>query len=549
MKKILALALVLCLALTAVSASAADLLSAGDTYPLNTDKTITWYVQDCLTPHTDFASWHDSPFHNNLMTLTGVNIEWSFPTTGSTASTFTNTVLADPSNLPDILGGYFTDNATQYLDDELIWDLTPYLEEYAPAYYHWLQTNETFDKAVKDDNGRYYSFGFFREDGGWNDSYLGPVCRQDWLDECGLEIPTTISELENVIRVFHEKYGAVFTASWTRFPYMGFAGAFGAASNCSNDVRYIFTIRDGEVVCDQTTDEWRAWATWFAKLYKEGLVDTDILTLDDTSVKTKVENGQSGVAITSMGQMNNWNKEMDAQGNGTPWIGIPNPTADDGSLSAIFGGPGIGSQTYVISKCADEETMKLCLQVLDYAYTQEGFMFWNYGLQAESYDDPSGSYYIDENGDVQYTALVAEDTSSDPLYKYNGAMWGSACIQSTWSLYLKNSTAAIEANNTWFYLGYGKTAETADMDEVLRVTTAWKWPTGATFTTDEADTLDLYTASLTTYLQEQCVAFLTGNNDITDDAAWESFKTSLEQYHLSDVLAIRQACYDRYASR
>ena len=45
------------------------------------------------------------------------------------------------------------------------------------------------------------------------------------------------------------------------------------------------------------------------------------------------------------------------------------------------------------------------------------------------------------------------------------------------------------------------------------------------------------------------MAFLTGNNDITDDAAWESFKTSLEQYHLSDVLAIRQACYDRYASR
>ena len=37
MKKLLALALVLCMALTAVSAFAADLLPAGDRYPLNTD--------------------------------------------------------------------------------------------------------------------------------------------------------------------------------------------------------------------------------------------------------------------------------------------------------------------------------------------------------------------------------------------------------------------------------------------------------------------------------------------------------------------------------
>ena len=61
---------------------------------------------------------------------------------------------------------------------------------------------------MKDDQGRYYTFGFFREDGGWNDTYEGPVVRKDWLEECGLEIPKTISEFENVIRVFNEKYGA-----------------------------------------------------------------------------------------------------------------------------------------------------------------------------------------------------------------------------------------------------------------------------------------------------------------------------------------------------
>ena len=90
----------------------------------------------------------------------------------------------------------------------IIWDLTDYIQEYAPDYYAFLQTNPAYDKAMKDDQGRYYTFGFFREDGGWNDTYEGPVVRKDWLDECGLEVPKTISEFENVIRVFNEKYGA-----------------------------------------------------------------------------------------------------------------------------------------------------------------------------------------------------------------------------------------------------------------------------------------------------------------------------------------------------
>lgn len=43
------------------------------------------------------------------------------------------------------------DNAAQYIDDEIIWDLTDYIQEYAPDYYAFLQTNPAYDKAMKDD--------------------------------------------------------------------------------------------------------------------------------------------------------------------------------------------------------------------------------------------------------------------------------------------------------------------------------------------------------------------------------------------------------------
>ena len=541
MKKILALVLSLCLVLAAFPAFAVELLSGADTYPLNSDKTITWYSQDSHNIHTDFADWHDSPFHVNLSKQVGVNIEWVLPTTGTDGATFTNTLMADPSTLPNIMEAYFMGSAQQYLDDEVIWDLTPYIQEYAPAYYAFLQSNPAYDKAMKTDDGRYYAFGFFREDGGWNDSYQGPVVRKDWLEECGLEIPKTISEFENVIRVFNEKYnGAVFTAAFNpRFWQMGLSGAFGAYGNVNSS--YMFTVNDGKVSLGQTSDEYRAWLSWFSKLYKEGLVDTDLLTVDDTTVKTKVLTGGSGIAMTSMGQLNNWNKAMEANGDGTPWIGIPYPTADDGSLYSIFGGTGIGSITGCITKTADEETMKLCLQILDYAYTQEGFLYWNYGIEGDS-------WVMDETtGLPKWTALVAEDTSTDPMIKYNGSTWSGSCIQATNLLYLKNSQLAIEANDAWFYLGMGR--DTEELDKVREITSGHKWPNGVTFTTEESDELDLYTANLGTYVAEQCTSFLVGNVDVNDDAAWNAYLEGLNTYKLPRVLEIYQACYDRYLAR
>ena len=110
-----------------------------------------------------------------------------------------------------------------------------------------------------------------------------------------------------------------------------------------------------------------------------------------------------------------------------------------------------------------------------------------------------------------------------------------------------DNQASIDANDAWFYLGMGR--DTEDMARVLEVTSGHKWPTGVTFTTEESDELDLYTANLGTYVTEQCTAFLLGNKDVNDDAEWDAYIKGLDQYHLDRVLALRQACYDRYLSR
>ncbi len=506
----------------------------GVAYPLNSDKTVSWYVQDGFAPHEKFSDVSQSPFHTGLAEKLGVEIDWLFPTTGSDGGTFTTTLLADPESLPNIMSGYFTDNANQYLEDEIIWDLTDYIQEYAPDYYAWLQTNPAYDRAMKTDNGQYYGFGFFREDGGWNDTYLGPVVRKDWMEECELEIPKTISEFENVIRVFHEKYGATFDAAYSRFWSEGVAGAFGAYG-CA-DAGYGWYVKDGKVGLGQAEEEWRAYVSWLNQLWSEGLVDQDILTEDDTTVKTKIHNDKCGIAITSMGQLNNWNKEREADGKEEVWIGIPYPKSEDGEISSVFGGFGIGSQTTVVTKNTDEETMKLCLQMLNYSYTDDGFLYWNYGTEGTSWE-------YDASGVPAFTSLVTDDSDSDPMLKYNGLTYYGPGIQASNLLYLKNSQTACDADSAWFYVWPD------DEEKNLAVTGGWRWPTGITFTTEEADELDEIAQNISTYVNESFAAFFTGTKDINDDAVWEQYLGDLETYNLSRILEIRQSCYDRYKSR
>lgn len=506
---------------------------AGITYPLD-GGSVSWYAEGNINPHEKYADASESPFHIGLSENLGVDIDWSFPTAGSDGGTFTTTLLADASSLPNIMLTFWMDKANQLLDDEVIWDLTDYIEEFAPDYYAWLQTNPAYDLAMKTDDGRYYAFGFFREDGGWNDTYEGPVVRRDWMDECGLEVPETISEFENVIRVFNEKYGAVFNASYIRYKDSGFSGAFGSYANANSN--YGWYIKDGIVSLAQSESEWRNYVSWQNKLWEEGLIDQDILTEDDTTIKSKIHNDKCGISITTMGQMNNWNKEREAEGKEPVWIGIPYPKADDGTISSVFGGPGIGTHTTVITKSADEETMKLCLKVLNYAYTEEGFLYWNYGTEGVSWE-------YDDKGVPAFSDMVTEDPDTDPITKYNGTTWGAPGIQATNLLHLKNSRASVEADDAWFYVWPD------DKEKNLAVTSGWKWPVGTTFLAEEADELDEISGNIPTYVEESYVAFLNGSKDIDDDTVWNQYLNDLETYNLSRVLEIRQACYDRYKAR
>ena len=508
----------------AASSSAAAASESAPVVEDNKDITLVWWVGQGYTLNEAYGNAADSPFHSGLVEQTGVNIEWQFPTAGTDANQAFNLMLASDT-LPDIIFNNVMADADRYMQEGVIRDLSEHIADYSPAYYKFLQSNPAYDKTMKTDSGKYYGYGFFREDGGWNDTYLGPVVRQDWLRETNLKEPATISEWDTVIRTFKDKYSATLSFAWSRFKSTGISGAFGAYG--AADAKY-YVDDSGKIQLAQAQKEWLDYMVQMNKWWKDGLIDQDILTLDDTAARAKALNGAMGISVTSMGQLTNWDKDAKDAANGAEWTGLQYPKGDDGKLSMVFGGYGIGNVASVITTACTDEELKTAMGLLDYAYTEEGNLYWNYGKKDVSWK------YNDKN-EVEYLPLVTEDPDglNNAISKYGGSTWSGSCIQATRLLYLKNSAVSIAANDLWFYPNKEVTAKSTI-------------PTGVTFTADESTQMDEMANTIGTFVSEMAVKYITGE---ADPSGFDKYLEQLNAMGLSKVLEIRQTAYDRFMAR
>lgn len=258
------------------------------------------------------------------------------------------------------------------------------------------------------------------------------------------------------------------------------------------------------------------------------MIDQDLTINTDAEVRTKVLNGVTGLAYSSMGQLSNWAADAEEAGNGADWRGLQYPKGNDGTLSMVFGGYGIGSVVAVISTSCPDDKLETAMRVLDYAYTEEGNLYWNFGKQGESWD-------YDANGEPAYLDVVVNDPNglNNAISKYGGSTWSGSCIQATKLLYLKNKPVSIEANDLWFYPNEDVSAK-------------WTYPSGVTLTTEESNTLDEVQSAISTYVSEMAVKFMTGEEPLDK---WDAYVEQVKSMGLDTVLEVRQAAYDRFLSR
>lgn len=350
------------------------------TYPLQTDETLSiaiYYESPWAATYDNFA---DTPYAKALQERTGVGIEYQTMADDSAMN-----LLFASGELPDIIqfnAGSYSGGAQKAIQDGIIYPLNDIIEANAPDMLAVLQSNEDYLKSSMTANGDYIGFPFIRGDKILRTS-IGLMIRDDWCGELGIEIPETVDDFYEMLKLFKEKKGASVPLSTTmdRFNQMVNLGLITSGFGLPKASSY---QKDGKVYFGFAQPEYKQVLEYLNKLYTEGLLDQNFSTLDSDTANANIMNGQSGVTVGALsGGLGNYLRTMEGKGEYS-LAGIRSLVANKGDKpmcghvdNAVMGIFGI-----ITPNCKNKE---LAAQFLNYSYTEEGKLFYNFGIEGESY--------------------------------------------------------------------------------------------------------------------------------------------------------------------
>jgi len=486
-------------------------------YPIKAENATLRLWTPMLTYHKDYASEAESPYHQYLSEFTGVKIIWERPAAGEDDEQAYNLLLAS-GDLPDIMYIYGLPNKAEILINEgYIITLDEYMPKYAPALYSYLVKNPDAMKAVKTDSGKLYTFPFFYEDFVWQGSYVGNMINVEFLNQVGLNKPETLDEWIEAFYALKDVSDIVFaTNAAIRLKYF-FANAFGIGVDN-------YYVDDNVVKASFVGDKYYEFLKLARQLYKDGLIDPDFATADTTGftslfVASKVAVGCTGTVTP--GYFYNQIIERDGKWNYEP---IPYPVAKKGDpIRYIQGNPlWIGAGAIITTAC---KNIGLACRFLDYGYTEEGIITWNFGKEGESFE------YV--NGIPKFLPKIteAEEGISLAVSRYTCMTASGPSIMSLEF----NRQRNIEFSN-WM-----TDVCTANAEEAIK----HRMPAVTVTEAEARELADLQTA-IDTYVNEMYIGFIIGSEDLSN---YDKYVANLESMGLKRVLEIKQAQLDRYNAR
>ena len=224
-----------------------------------------------------------------LRELTGVDITVEYY--ANEVATEKLSLALSAGDYPEMIGGWLlqdSDILKYGVNQGIFVPLEDYIEEYAPNIQNLIDNVPGVREAITAPDGHIYSIPYVI-DAPKVDYQIS--INTKWLENLGLEMPTTTEEFYNVLKAFKEQDAngngdpndeipLSFSPTNKNINYM--MGWFGAACD-----EYGMTMEDGEIEFVANTEEFKEGVKYLNKLYSEGLIDSEAFTQDSSQWKAK----------------------------------------------------------------------------------------------------------------------------------------------------------------------------------------------------------------------------------------------------------------------
>lgn len=322
---------------------------------------------------------------------TGVTLKIT-PVTGGDYNTKMNALYA-ANDLPDIFFKFNQEKREMVADGALL-PLSDLIAEYAPEIQKIYDENPELKRTLVD--GEIYSLPRIRRDANWEKGCT-PMIRMDLLEKNGIEKPTTWEGLVDVLAQLKAIYpdmvpwGARGEGRVIGTDSLSWVTSYGADFNAYMDDEGIWHM-------GRIEPEYKDAVLFLKDLVANGILDDEYLT---TEHQTWIEGLSSGKYMfwydnpVFAAQVNAALSSIDPDARFEPLDILENPY---GYVRNYQQATHVAEQFFF---SADTEDPVLLIQFMNWAYGEEGMYTFNYGQEGYS-------YYIDENGDPQWTQEILD---------------------------------------------------------------------------------------------------------------------------------------------
>ncbi|HML45942.1 MAG TPA: extracellular solute-binding protein [Clostridia bacterium] len=477
--------------------------------------------------------WREYTTQKYLSEYTNVYFDFQY-ITGTDWDTQINLRLVS-GDIPDTIITPLTNTQLQTYGEEggMFLNYVDYIDEYMPNMKTAFEKYPDMASLGAMLNGEIYSLAR----NVWTYNIGNPMYyRGDMMAEMGAAVPTTIDEFYNLLVAAKEFYSNVegfypieseiFWLHHNLFPAFGDGVQVGRTNQQSG----YGDNGDGKVTFNYMTDQWRHYLEFFNKLYKEGLIDKEIFTLDSQAVNAKIKAGQclfignAGTQLTA---------DYYASGKVETKVLAPLVSEFTNEPKVLAIAPLSLAGRVINANCKNPEYL---MRYYDMFYTEIadafdgicGITSW-LGLKGTDWD-------ITENGE-NYFRIMPSDTKglSEEEYK-------NKYIVSSEYLGLVVLDVFPINNPTQEMKGYESAASYYPFMKYRLLDGNFK------YSEEENSRLSSLTADITTYVDTVSAQFMSGALEL-NDANWDNYVNTIQSMGIDEVLEIKQAGYDRWLGK
>ena len=261
------------------------------------------FIEDIYT--TDSYAW--------LEEATNVHVDWIESSKVDAKNKLS--ILLASGNYPDIIQGVSGSALSgqeifKYGSQGIFIPMNDLIDEYAYNIKDMLNAEPWVESAITSPDGNIYGLPAVYTDDYHMTMRQKLWVNQKWLDNLGLDIPTTLNEFYDMLVAFKTrdangngdpndeipltgaKRNAEDTALWIMNAFVPAGSQDDSGDSMLNQYEFII---DGKVFFSANTNEFREGLRFIKKLYDEGLLDPAALTQDRDQVKPLVDGGNASL--------------------------------------------------------------------------------------------------------------------------------------------------------------------------------------------------------------------------------------------------------------